>query len=146
MPLLSGLNHVAILTQDLDRFIAFYKRVFELEVVFMQTLPGLRHAIVRIGPQSWLHPAEIPGNAHAAAVPAMFKRGHLDHIALTAASPGTFARISKALVECHASDGIVEDLGAFRTLWFQDPDGMRGEVALIVDPTLCGIHEPRPLT
>jgi hypothetical protein len=30
-------------------------------------------------------------------------------------------------------------------LWFVDPDGMRGEVALIVDPSLSKIHEPRPI-
>ena len=92
MDLLAGVNHVAVLTADLDRFVEFYTDVFDLEVVFAETTPAFRHAIVRTGPTSWLHPAEVAGNDHAAASPTMFDRGHLDHLALTAASPETFAR------------------------------------------------------
>jgi hypothetical protein len=44
-----------------------------------------------------------------------------------------------------ATDGMVEDLGAFHSLWFTDPDGMRGELTLIVDRELVGIHAPTPL-
>jgi hypothetical protein len=39
----------------------------------------------------------------------------------------------------------VEDLGAFHSLWFEDPDGMRVEPTVLVDPALAGIHEPHPL-
>ena len=145
MELLNGINHVAVLTGDLDRFVEFYSRVFDLDVVFSETTPAFRHAILRTGPDSWLHPAEIPGNSHGAAIPAMFARGHIDHIALTAASRSAFATIRQRLVECGACNGAVEDLGAFHAIWFEDPDGMRGEVAVIVDPLLAGIHEPRPL-
>ena len=41
--------------------------------------------------------------------------------------------------------GAVEDLGAFHSLWFEDPDGMRVELTVLTDPALAGIHEPRPL-
>ena len=143
--LVSGVNHVAVLTDDLDRFVAFYVDVFGLAVAFSEEAPGFRHAILRIGPDSWLHPVEVPGNAHGAAVPAMFDRGHLDHLALTAASPEAFAAVRDRLVARGAGDGVVEDLGAFHSLWFEDPDGMRGELTLVVDPALRGIHEPRPL-
>ena len=30
-------------------------------------------------------------------------------------------------------------------MWFTDPDGMQVELVVIVDDTLAGIHEPRPL-
>ena len=145
MPVLAGLNHVAVLTSNLDRFIEFYRRVFDLDVVFEERTAGLSHAILRIGPDSWLHPAEIPANPHAAAVPAMFQRGHIDHLAFSAKSAYAFETLRARLIEAGASDGRVDDLGAFHALWFVDPDGMRGEVALIVDETLQGIHEPRPL-
>ncbi|SNQ48867.1 Bleomycin resistance protein (fragment) [Frankia canadensis] len=75
----------------------------------------------------------------------MFDRGHLDHLALTAASPTAFATLRERLVAREASDGVVEDLGAFHSLWFRDPDGMRAELVLIVDVGLAGIHAPRPL-
>jgi catechol 2,3-dioxygenase-like lactoylglutathione lyase family enzyme len=145
MSLLTGVNHVAVLTDDLDRFVDFYTSVFELEVVFTEATPAFRHAILRTGPDSWLHPAEVSGNPHGAAVPAMFQRGHLDHLAVGAASEEAFAVLRQRLMERGACDHSVDDLGAFRSLWFEDPDGMRVELTVIVDPALDGIHEPRPL-
>jgi len=99
MSLLSGVNHVAVMTHDLDGFVEFYRDVFELDVVFNETTPAFRHAILRTGPTSWLHPAEVVGSAHGAGSPAMFDRGHLDHIALTAASPDEFETLRRRLVE-----------------------------------------------
>lgn len=140
-----GLNHAAILTNSLDRFVEFYRRLFDVEVVFTERSSAMSHAILRLGKDSWLHPVELPSNPHTSAVDAMFQRGHIDHLSLTAASAEAFARIRDRLVEAGASDGRVDSCGAFNTLWFLDPDGMRGEVTLIVDESLRGIHEPRPL-
>lgn len=145
MTMLTGVNHVAILTADLDRFVEFYREVFDLDVVFSETTPTFRHAILRAGPDSWIHPAEVADNTHADALPAMFDRGHLDHVALGAASADDFETLRQRLIDGGATDGKTQDLGAFHSLWFTDPDGMDAELTLIVDPTLAGIHEPRPL-
>jgi len=145
MPLTRGLNHIAVLTDDLDRFVEFYTSVFELDVAFIEETPQFRHAILRTGADSWLHPAEVSGNEHGAASPAMFQRGHLDHLALTADSAAAFAVLRDRLTACGASDGTIEDLGAFHALWFTDPDGMRGELTHVVDSSLEGIHAPTPL-
>lgn len=145
MPLLTGINHIAVMTGDLDRFVDFYTDVFGLEVVFEEANPAFRHAVLRTGPASWLHPVQVTGNAHGAALPAMFDRGHLDHLALGAASSESFAEVRRRLVERGACEGQVEDLGPFHALWFRDPDGMQVEVTVIVDPELRGIHAPRPL-
>jgi len=146
VPMLTGVNHVAVVTADLDRFVDFYTGVFDLEVMFRETTPAFRHAILRTGPDSWLHPAEVTGNAHGSASPTMFDRGHLDHISLGAASTHCFHLIRDRLVERGASAGEVDDLGAFHSLWFEDPDGMQVEVTVIVDAALNGIHAPRPLS
>jgi hypothetical protein len=53
----------------------------------------------------------------------MFDRGHLDHLALTVASPEAFEALRR----------------------FHDRDGMQVELVVVVDPELRGIHEPRPL-
>ncbi len=143
MRLVNGINHVAVLTTDLDRFIRFYAEVFGVELLFEEATPAFRHAILRAGDTSWLHPAEITGNAHATAIPEMFQRGHLDHLALTAPTQEAFEAIRERLLRADATDGVVEDLGAFHALWFTDPDGMRGEVTLIVDPRLGAFHAPR---
>ena len=145
MDLLAGVNHIAVMTADLDRFIEFYTAVFDLDVVFEETTPAFRHAIIRTGPNSWLHPAEMENSRFATASADMFQRGHLDHLALTASSPEAFEAINNRLVRRGASDGTIDDLGAFHSAWFQDPDGMRGEVVLILDDRLQDIHAPRPL-
>jgi catechol 2,3-dioxygenase-like lactoylglutathione lyase family enzyme len=146
MPLLTGLNHVAVMTDDLDRFCDFYTGVFDLDVVFSEKTPDFRHAILRTGESSWLHPVQVPGNRHGSGAAEMLDRGHLDHLSLAAESPDAFDVLRARLVDRGASDGAVDDLGAFHSVWFEDPDGMRGELAVIVDPALRGIHEPRPLT
>jgi catechol 2,3-dioxygenase-like lactoylglutathione lyase family enzyme len=145
MNLLEGLNHAAVVTDDLDRFIEFYAGVFEMDVLFRETTPRSLPAVLRPGARSWLHPAALVGNPHASALPDMFARGHIDHLALGAPSREAFEVIRQRLVERSASTGLIEDLGAMHALWFQDPDGMRGEVCLIVDPELRRFHAPRPL-
>lgn len=145
MKLIDGLNHVAILTAALDRFNAFYTSVFEMRIVFEETTPAFRHAILQAGEGAWLHPVEVSGNVHADALPEMFTRGHIDHLALRAPSREAFTEIRKRLIAAGATAGNVEDLGAMHSLWFRDPDGMRGEVCLVVDAALGSFHEPRPL-
>ena len=145
MQLVRGINHIAVLTNDLDRFVEFYESVFDLETVFSEETPAFRHAILRTGPDSWLHPAEIVDGEHGDGLPDMFRRGHLDHLALTADSHDAFGELRRRLVDRGASDGTIEDLGAFHATWFVDPDGMRGELTVIVDPELRGIHAPQPL-
>ena len=96
MDLLTGVNHIAVLTADLDRFVDFYADVFDVDVVFSETTPAFRHAILRTGATSWLHPAELADNPHGTASPTMFDRGHLDHLALTAATPRRSRRSATA--------------------------------------------------
>ena len=145
MQLLAGINHVAVMTDDLDRFVDFYTSVFDLDVLFEETNPAFRHAILRTGPNSWLHPAEVPDNPHGHGLPEFFGRGHLDHVALVATSKESFDELRRRLVQREACDGRVDDLGAFHSLGFDDPDGQRVELTLIVDDRLDHFHEPRPL-
>jgi catechol 2,3-dioxygenase-like lactoylglutathione lyase family enzyme len=146
MSLVTGINHVAVLTSDIDGFVSFYRDVFEMPVLFEETTPAFRHAILRCGPSCWLHPAEVSGSPHGSALPDMFQRGHLDHLAITATSSAAFETIRRRLIEREASSGVVEDLGVFHSVWFQDPDGMKGELCLIVDPALRAFHAPRPVS
>ena len=146
MNLVRGVNHVAVMTADLDRFVDFYTDVFRLEVVFREDTAAFRHAILRTGPESWIHPAEVPESAHKSGSAVMFDRGHVDHVALTAESVDAFAELRRRLVDRDATDGRVDDLGPFHSLWFTDPDGMRSELTVIVDPELQGIHPPQPLS
>lgn len=141
----NGINHVAIITEDVDRFCAFYAEVFGASVVFAETTPACRHAIVSVGGGGVLHPVEVAGNAHGRASSAMLDRGHLDHFALNVASREAFDELHRRVVERDISDGVVTDLGPKLSFWFTDPDGTHVEVDWVSDLTLAGFHAPVPV-
>jgi catechol 2,3-dioxygenase-like lactoylglutathione lyase family enzyme len=128
MKLLDGIHHMAFITPDLDRLIAFYERVFEARVAIDLEEDGLRHAFIEVGPHTFLHPFQVPGVPMPAARP-MFERGRLDHFALHAASEEAFLELRRRVVAEGAGDGMVTDMGSLLSFGFTDPDGTSGEVA-----------------
>jgi catechol 2,3-dioxygenase-like lactoylglutathione lyase family enzyme len=132
--LLKGINHVAVITNDSDRLHAFYREVFDAEIFAdIRTdeggAPG-RLSFVTIGPYTQLNVFEIAGNTEADRQVPMFGRGRIDHIGLEAASQEAFDEIRERLIARGATDGFVTDFGAAISLFFVDPDGLEGEVAL----------------
>ncbi len=130
MPLLDDLHHLAFLTADMDRLIGFYTRVFEAEVKLDVEEEGLRHALIAVGPQTLLHPFQIPGIEPPGPQP-MFERGRLDHFGLNAADEASLREIRRRIVAESAGDGVVTDLGALLSTTFTDPDGGEHEVVLV---------------
>jgi catechol 2,3-dioxygenase-like lactoylglutathione lyase family enzyme len=144
--LLSGINHVAVLTQDTDRFHAFYGEVFGATVFADQPTnadegePPGRLSFVTIGPHTQFNVFELP-------VPApdhtpMFRRGPIDHIGLQAESQEAFDEIRRRLIERGATDGFVTDFGVAISLFFIDADGLEGEVLL--DTPGTGLADMKP--
>lgn len=130
MPLATGCNHVALVTEDLDRFLAFWTTVFEAEVRLDMKEGPVRHAMVDLGGGFCLHPFEFAeANDHGRASPTIFERGHLDHVAIAVDDPEAFDLLRHRLVEAGACDGTLVDFGTVRTVWFEDPDGMGCEIA-----------------
>lgn len=144
MNLLAGLQHVAIVTADLDRFVQFYTGVFDAECLELPSTPAFRHALLRVGGASTLHPVERRRHPHATGVAEPFARGHIDHLALMAGSREALREIRSRLTSRGASDGRVMSLGHLLSLDFTDPDGMRGEVCWVHDPLFRDRHAPRP--
>ena len=132
--LLSGINHVAVLTQDTDRFHAFYREMFDATVFADQATntqegePAGRLSFVTIGEHTQFNVFELPGAApdHTP----MFGRGPIDHIGLQAESQEAFDEIRQRLIERGCTDGFVTDFGVAISLFFIDPDGLEGEVVL----------------
>jgi catechol 2,3-dioxygenase-like lactoylglutathione lyase family enzyme len=129
--LLNGINHIALISNDIDRLRAFYAEVFDAEVG--PTKPhgdkgGETTTMIRIGPHTELNVVTIDGNPEPDRQTPMWGRGRLDHFGLQAASAESFETIRRRLIEHGASDGNVNDFGAVRSLFFRDPDGLEGEV------------------
>ncbi len=139
MALLNDLHHMTFITGDMDRLIAFYRRIFDAPVTFdrveedppeWQRYRPLRHAFIEIGPHTVLHPFEVEGVDPPGREP-MFGRGRLDHFALNASSEEAFREIRRRLIAEGANateGGLVSDMGSMWSLSFYDPDGAWLEV------------------
>jgi hypothetical protein len=77
----------------MDRLLAFYVRVFDAEVTLDMTEEGLRHAFLRVGPTTVLHPFQMLEGPGPPPPSAMFSRGRLDHFALLAPSEEAFREV-----------------------------------------------------
>lgn len=136
MAISSGLHHVAIMTSDLDRLIAFYVSVFDAEVQFDMTeeAPGvgpIRHAMLDLGGGCSLHPFEMPfRHDHDVGLPSLGRRGHIDHLAIQMPDETSFQDVRKRLVASGACDGTETDFGSMKLVMFNDPDGMECEIAI----------------
>jgi catechol 2,3-dioxygenase-like lactoylglutathione lyase family enzyme len=133
MTLTAGFNHLAVLTADLDRFLAFYGQVFDATVIADIEEGGLRHAVLDVGNAAALHAFEQPANPDAVGGRPLFGRGHLDHFGVNVADAETFEAVRERLVDAGASDGTITDFGVLRSVSFVDPDGCDSEVALWQD-------------
>jgi catechol 2,3-dioxygenase-like lactoylglutathione lyase family enzyme len=128
--LLDGINHVAVLTQDTERFVAFYAEVFGAEVIGTADPPFGRLTFVDIGGRRELNVFEIDGNTEATRQVPMFERGRIDHLAFQARSTEAFDEARRRLMARGATDGFVTDFGPVYSVFFRDPDGLECEVVV----------------
>jgi catechol 2,3-dioxygenase-like lactoylglutathione lyase family enzyme len=127
--MLAGFNHVATITDDLDRLMAFYREVLGATIVADLQEDGLRHAFIQVGESAILHPFELPqGMPGPPARGPIFQRGRIDHLAINAASEEDFHALRARLVEAGAGDGAVIDFGPLVSTSYEDPDGLDCEI------------------
>jgi catechol 2,3-dioxygenase-like lactoylglutathione lyase family enzyme len=140
--LLDGINHVAVLTADTDRFVAFYRAMFDATILGEMREEGVRLTIVGLGASGELNVFEIAGNDEAAKQVPMFGRGRLDHLALQAPTLEAFDEIRDRLVAAGVSDGFVTDFGLVLSIFFRDPDGLEAEVCVANPDAQPGVLNP----
>lgn len=131
--LVNGINHIALISKDVDRLRTFYTEVFDADAG--PTTPhgkggGETMTVIRIGPHTELNVFTIEGNREPDRQTPMWGRGRLDHFGLQAASEESFEMIRQRLIERGASDGHVNDFGGVRSIFFRDTDGLEGEVLI----------------
>jgi catechol 2,3-dioxygenase-like lactoylglutathione lyase family enzyme len=144
--LLDGFNHVAVLTNDIERLQAFYTEVFDAVVLRdgpeADDKPDVRMTVIHVGPSSELNVFEIKGNTEAERQTPIFGRGRLDHLALQAASLEAFETIRDRLMARGAADSFVTDFGPILSVFFRDPDGLECEVCVQNPDAQPGAHNP----
>ena len=129
--LLDGVNHVAVITEDTERFCRFYAEVFDATVSHTENIGPGTLTMVDIGPRNELNVFEVNGDEKPDVTRgSMFTHGPIDHMGLQAADREAFVEIRRRLVAHGASDGFVTDFGRAHSIFFTDPDGLEGEVLL----------------
>lgn len=141
--LLDGFNHVAVITQDTERFHSFYREVFGAEVMGGMDMGAEgRLSFVRIGDEAEFNVFELRADAGTPPQTPMFGRGRIDHLGLQAASLEAFEEIRRRLMARGAADTFVTDFGPVLSLFFRDPDGLEGEVCVANPDAAPGVFNP----
>jgi len=141
--LLDGVNHVAIITGDTERFVAFYTDVFDATVgKVVEEQPGVKLSFVDIGIGREINLFEVDGNTEHERQTPFFGRGRIDHLGLQAASLDAFNTIRDRLIAKGATDGFVTDFGPILSLFFRDPDGLEAEVCVPNPNAQPGVSNP----
>ena len=134
---LNGVNHIAVLTADMDRFIRFYQEAFDAKVLSDNPNhaghEGERMVIMSIGGPSDFNVFQVPDNTQASVQTPMYGRGRLDHFGLNARSREALEEVRQRLIRLGASDGTITDFGKQLSVFFRDPDGLEAEVVWIKD-------------
>jgi len=77
LALLNDIHHLTFITADLDRLIAFYERVFGAQVTLDLEEECLRHAFIKVGPHTVLHPFQVSlrhSSLHAPRPPSRYSK------------------------------------------------------------------------
>jgi len=135
MAVTNGLNHVATLTTDLDRFQAWYRDVFDAETVFEMAQEGdhPRMAIIDLGGGGALNVFEVSEEAMIGDRRRVGARGAIDHFGLSVADRATLEQVQGRLEAAGADIGEIQQLGDCWSLFFRDVDGMELEVCAPLD-------------
>jgi catechol 2,3-dioxygenase-like lactoylglutathione lyase family enzyme len=130
--LLDGVNHIGMVTNDIDRLTAFYRDVFGCESRVVEDNDEINLTFIDIGERRELNVFTMKKHAPQFNRGDMFTNGALDHIGLQAKSKEAFDEIRRRLMAKGATDGFVTDFGMALSCFFRDPDGLGGEVLITV--------------
>ncbi len=133
--LLNGVNHIAVLTKDMDRFIRFYQEAFGATVEHYNPRhaghEGERMVVMSLGGTAAFNVFQVPGNTQAEVQTPMFGRGRIDHFGLSVPTEEALEEVRQRLIKLGASEGIVTDFGNQLSVFFRDPDGLEAEVCWV---------------
>ena len=131
MPLASGINHVATLTDNMERTVRFYEDVFEAVVVHKieKRDDHPRMYIVDLGGGSALNIFEVDEADIIGERRSQGHRGAVDHFGIAVANVDLLHAMKDRLAAAGAQEvGEVQRLGNEWSLFFRSIDGMELEV------------------
>jgi catechol 2,3-dioxygenase-like lactoylglutathione lyase family enzyme len=131
----TGINHIATMTTDLERHAKFYGEVFGAKVTFTMEAEAdhPRMWILDLGGGSSLNVFEVGEDDIIGDRTQQGGRGAIDHFGIAVDSRAELERVKERLVTAGAEIGEIQDLGGEWSLFFRDIDGMELEVCAPID-------------
>ena len=156
-PAWRGVNHLALVTPDMDATVRFYAGVLGMPLVTTLMAGPMRHYFFEIAPGNTVAFFEIPGAD-------TFRKGagspgplpvQLDHISFNLRDEDALTMLRSRLIAAGSEVTDVVDHGVVRSIYFTDPNGIALEASYWVieatgrdfdpsDPTLFLDPDPGP--
>ncbi|HEX3796679.1 MAG TPA: VOC family protein [Acidimicrobiales bacterium] len=132
-PQWQGVNHLALITSDMDATVRFYHGTLGAKLVATIGTPNFRHYFFEFGPNCTVAFFEYSGSttqgfAKAAGVPDP-RAVQFDHLSLNLPDEESLNRLRRRLkaADCEVTD--VVDHGFIRSVYFTDPNGIALEAS-----------------
>lgn len=137
-PKWQGVNHLALVTPDMDATTRFYAGVLDMALVATLMAGPMRHYFFEIGPGNTVAFFEIPdavtfekGAGSPAEIPVQ-----LDHISFNVADESALVALQARLRAAGSEVTEIVDHGSLQSIYFTDNNGIALEVSYWgVDPT-----------
>ena len=135
-----GINHLALITTDMDATVRFYHGVLGARLVATLATPAFRHYFFEIGPQNTLaffeyHGVELDTFAKPAGVPDP-RAVQFDHLSLNLPDEEALRDLQRRLKAAGCEVTEVVDHQVFHSIYFTDPSGIALEASCwVTDPT-----------
>jgi len=133
-----GVNHLALVTPDMDETVRFYAGVLGMPLVATMMAGPMRHYFFEIAPQNTVAFFEI-ADAETFAKGAGSPAPHpvqLDHISFNVADEQALEMLRARIAAAGSEVTEVVDHGMFRSVYFTDPNGIALEASCwMVDGT-----------
>ncbi|MEY2398807.1 MAG: hypothetical protein QOJ00_1981 [Actinomycetota bacterium] len=132
-PAWSGVNHLALVTADMDATVRFYHGVLGANLVATIGTPDFRHYFFEFGPHCTIAFFEYAGLAlepfaKPAGVPDA-RAPQFDHLALNLPDEAALLDLRRRLNEAGCESTDVVDHGFIRSVYFSDPNGIALEAS-----------------
>jgi catechol 2,3-dioxygenase-like lactoylglutathione lyase family enzyme len=143
LPRWAGVNHLALVTDNMDETVRFYHGVLGMPLVGTIAAGRMRHYFFRIGPQSTVAFFQWAGDEvgrfeKPAGVPFTFP-AQFDHVSFTLPDEAALDALRARLTEYGTEITDVVDHGFLRSVYFHDNNGIALEASWWVrDPTVDG--------
>lgn len=126
-----GINHLALVTPDMDATVRFYAGVLDMPLVITLRANGLRHYFFQIGPEHTIAFFEIPGaeTFERATMAESEFPVQLDHISINVPTEEALDDLAARLREAGSEVTEKIDHGVVRSIYFTDNNGIALEAS-----------------